>query len=599
MRFASGGHGARGGDFIPGGADWGLIQRLLAYVGAHRRLFVVALLLYPLDAVSVVLPPFLVRQILDVAIPARDANLLEILALVYLAALVVEYSAGFSSQLAMSVLGQRAMRSLRSELFARVQKLPARYFDRNPVGRVLTRLTNDVEALGDAFATGAVTVLGDLVTLAAVLGMMLWLDVRLTLFAFLVVPPLLALVVAFRVFARRAFRAIRRHLARLNTFLNEHLAGMSVVQIFRQQERTLAEFRELNDKYRDANRTAILYDALLFSVVEAIGTTAVAALIWYGAADLSTGIVGAGTLVAFIQYIRRFFIPIRDLSMKYTIIQSALAAAERCFHLLDEPITIESRASPRPVTTLRHEVALRRVWFSYRDDPAESDWVLRDLDLSVRRGERVALVGATGSGKTTVLKLLNRFYDVQKGEVSVDGVDVRDLDLAQLRRLFAVVLQDVHLFTGTVMDNLRFTDTVDEQDIRRAARAVQVEPIVERLASGYDTRVEELGANFSAGERQLLAFARALALDPDVLVLDEATSNVDSETEARIQAALEVLMRDRTAIIVAHRLSTIRQVDRIVVLQGGELIEQGSHDELVGRGGVYQRLVDLQFNAAR
>ena len=598
MRFG-GGHGAgRGGERIDGGADWSLIKRLLSYVGAHKRLFVSALVLYPIDAIAVVLPPYLVRQMLDVAIPARDTDLLEILALVYLTALVVEYSTGFSAQLAMSVLGQRAMRTLRSDLFTHVQKLPARYFDQNPIGRVLTRLTNDVEALGDVFATGAVTVLGDLITLIAVVSMMLWLDVRLTLFAFLVVPPLVVLVVIFRVFARRAFRAILRRLARINTFLNEHIAGMSVVQIFRQQERTAAEFARLNESYRDANHTAILYDALLFSIVEAIGTAAVAALIWYGAVDLSTGLVGAGTLVAFIQYIRRFFIPIRDLSMKYTIIQSALAAAERCFQLLDEAITIRSPANARPVAAVRHELALRRVWFSYRDPPTEADWVLRGLDLEVRRGERVALVGGTGSGKTTTLKLLNRFYDVQEGAVTVDGVDVRELELGELRRLFAVVLQDVHLFTGTVMDNLAFTDTVTEADLRRAARAVQLDPIVTRLPRGYRAKVQELGANFSAGERQLFAFARALALDPEVLVLDEATANVDSETEARIQAALAVLLEGRTAIIVAHRLSTIRKVDRIVVLQRGRAVEQGSHEQLMAREGVYRRLVELQFNDA-
>jgi ATP-binding cassette subfamily B protein len=578
------------------GTDLRLIRRLLGYMSAHRRLFLLALLLYPIDALSVVLPPLLVQQILDEAIPNRDTEMLTVYALTYVAALVVEYASGFSSQLAMSVLGQRAMLSLRSDLFRQVQRLPASYLDRNPIGRVLTRLTNDVEALGDVFATGAVTVIGDLVTIAAVTGMMLWLDVRLTLFAFLVVPPLFCLVLIFRVYARRAFRAIRRHLARINTFLNEHIAGMSVVQIFRQQARTEREFVALNDDYRHANHTAIRFDALLFALVEAIGTAAVAALIWYGAADLSTGLVGAGTLVAFIQYIRRFFVPIRDLSMKYTIIQSALVAAERCFHLLDEKVAIATPPGAERKTSLMDALELRGVWFSYRNPEGNEDWVLRDVDLRVARGERVALVGATGSGKTTLLKLLNRFYDVQRGSVCVDGVDVRQLDLVDLRRLFAVVLQDVHLFTGTVMDNLMLTDDVSEEAVRAAARAVQADSFIARLPAGYQTPVQELGVNFSSGERQLLAFARALALDPEVLVLDEATSNVDSETEARIQTALEVLMRDRTSIIVAHRLSTIRKVDRIVVLQHGAVLEEGDHQTLMRQDGVYRRLVELHFS---
>lgn len=573
-------------------ADAGILRRLLGYLAAHKKLFAVALLLYPLDALAVVLPPYLVRQILDVAVPSGDARLVNWLALAYVGALSLEFMSGFASQLAMSVLGQRAMRSLRSDLFAHVQRLPPSYYDRTPVGRLVTRLTNDVESLGELFASGAVTVLADVVVLIAVVSMMFYLNVELTLVSFLVVPPLVGLALIFQRFARRAFNAIRKQLARINAFLSEHLSGMSIIQAFGQQARTQREFENLNLRFRNANRQAILFDSLLFSLVEAIGTCAVAAMIWYGAMDMAAGAIGAGTLVAFIQYIRRFFVPIRDLSTKYTIWQSGLAASERIFEVLDEPVVVGSSVDAVRKSSLRDAVELRHVWFSYKET---GEWILRDVDLTIRRGEHVALVGATGSGKTTILKLLNRLYDVQRGAVLVDGTDVRELHLDDLRRLFAVVLQDVHLFSGTIMENLAFADGVTEQDVRGAARAVQADAVIEKLPAGYAQPVQTGGANFSAGERQLLAFARALAVNPEVLVLDEATSNVDSETEARIQSALDVLLRERTAVVVAHRLSTIRKMDRIVVIHQGQIVEQGDHASLMARDGFYKRLVEAQF----
>ena len=574
--------------------DWELVRRMMRYVGAHKRLFVTTLILYPISAASVVIPPWLVAQMLDVAVPNRDLDLLGTLAWVYLVALGVDYVSGFFSQYLMTVLGQRSMKSLRSDCFAKVQRLGASYFDRNPTGRILTRLTNDVEALAEFFSSGAVTMLSDLITVAAIVGMMVWIDVRMTLFAFVVVPPLILITWGFQRLARRAFRAVRRHLSRINGFLAEHLAGMNVVQVFGQEQRTAEEFYELNDAYRNANRSAIVFDASLYAVVEAIATAAVAVMIWNGAVDMSTGAVGAGTLVAFIQYIRRFFIPVRDLALKYTLLQSAFAAAERIFQLIDEPVLIQSEPDAPKPRRLQEGIELRDVWFSYR---TPEDWVLQGLNLKVRPGEHVALVGPTGSGKTTILKLLNRLYDVQRGQVLLDGQDVKSLDLTSMRRLFAVVLQDVHLFTGTVMENLSLHGSVSPERVKEAAKVVQAHDFIERLPKGYATSVQEYGSNFSAGERQLLAFARALAIDPEVLVLDEATSNVDLQTEARLQRGLRELMKDRTALIVAHRLSTVREVDRIVVLQHGHWVEEGNHATLMRKGGLYAKLASLQFEA--
>ncbi len=580
-------------------SDWHLTKRLVGYMARERVAFWFSFLLYPIGAAAVAAPPYITQQILDIALPARDVSLVNILVGLFFLALVVEFVSGFLSQYILTVLGQRAMAALRTDLFRHVQRLPASYFDRHPVGRILTRLTNDIESLAEVFASGAITAVADVVTVIVVICLMLWLDVRLTLYALLVVPPLLVVATWFQRLAREAFREIRVHIAKINVFLAEHIGGMGVVQAFLQEERCAKHFDVLNIDYRDSNRRAVFYDAALFSVVEAIGTTAVAAMIWFGSGKTSAGVLQLGVLVAFIQYIRRCFVPIRDLSQKYTVLQSALASSERIFAMLDEPVALDEMPNARAIQKLHQSIAMDHVWFSYATPPTDESWILKDVSLAIGAREHVALVGETGSGKTTIGKLLNRFYDVQQGAVLVDGIDIKTVRLADLRRLFAVVLQDVYLFSGTILENLTLGGRISEASVKDAAKSIGIETWIASLPHGYETLLQEFGSNLSSGERQLLALVRALAIDPAVLIMDEATSNVDSETEAMIQRGLEVVMRGRAALVIAHRLSTVQKMDRIVVLQRGRIQDEGSHTVLMGRDGYYRNLVEAQFRDDR
>ena len=585
---------------IPREADLGkaydarLMRRLWAYIRPWRRWFYAAMLCLPLTSACSLAQPYLLKIAIDRFIAQGDRSGLVGIAGLYGLAMLAEFGFLYLQYYLMMLVAQRSLAALRIDLVAHLQELPAQFFDRNPVGRLVTRLTTDVDVINEMFAAGALTILMDVATLLGIVSIMLFIDWRLALVTLGVAPALALAVNFFRVRARENYREIRDRLARLNANLQESLAGMTVIQLFARERQSQRRFDDLNDDFRRANHASNIYEAALFSIVEAISSIAIAVIVWFGGAEILAGTLAFGTLVAFIEYMQRFFVPIRDFSTKYAVMQSAMSSAERIFELLDQPVPIASPAQPRTPEEARGGIEFEHVWFAY----AEDDWVLRDVSFRIKPGEKIALVGPTGSGKTTIIKLLNRSYDVRRGRVLVDGVDVREWDLAALRRHIGVVLQDVFLFTGSVASNL----TLDRDDVARAtaiaaAETVHAGAFIRRLPRGYDEPVRERGNNLSVGQRQLLSFARALAYQPKILVLDEATSSVDTETEVLIQDALRHLLAERTALVVAHRLSTIEHADRILVLHAGELRESGSHAELLARRGLYYRLYQLQYAA--
>ncbi len=579
--------------------DTALLRKIWPFLRPYWLSFTVSLLLLPLLAELLVAQPRTMQRAIDLGIVARDTSALNQASLVMLGLVIAEFIARFVQLYLMQFVGQQVMADLRRHTFAFLHRQRLAFFDRQPVGRLVTRVTNDVDALGELFASGAVTAVGDLFTLVRIFVAMMLLSPKLSLFAFVAVPPLGFLVDRFRRNAREAFREIRSKTARMNAYLNEQVHGIAVVQAYGQEARCEAEFDEINGAYRRANILSIKYDALLFAVVEMFSSVCVASLLFVGARAVGLGTPAAsiGALVAFVQYIQRFFEPMRDLSGKYTILQSSMAGAERIFQLLDAPEPDATGEATRvgPVVADAPRIAFEHVSFGYGPDKP----VLRDVSFDVQRGQTIALVGATGAGKTTVVALLQRLYEIDAGVIRVDGQDIRGLGREALRSRFAVVPQDAYLFPGDVLSNVAVGDDApDEALAAKCATDVGLDRLLTRRGAGLKTRVDERGQNFSAGERQLIALARALYRRPEILLLDEATSSIDSESEAVVQEAIKTALRERTALVIAHRLSTIRNADQILVFHKGQVAERGTHDELVAAGGIYARLHRLQFEHA-
>lgn len=581
--------------------DRRLMRRFIRYVLPYRRLIVAALLLLPLVAAAKLSQPWILKIAIDNHIVKGEMAGLPMLTAAFLGIILAESLITFAEVYLLQYVGQKVMYDLRVELFAHIQRLSARFFDQTPVGSLVSRLTSDVEVLGEMFAAGIVTVVGDILVLAGIVGIMLWMNVELSLVTFSVLPLLIWVVFAFRNWMRLAFRQVRVRMGNLSSFLAESIGGMAVVQLFNREKDEAREFQRLNASYTQANLPVITWDAALYAVVETLSSVAVALIIWYGGGEIVGGALSFGALVAFIQYIERFFSPIRDLSAKYSVMQGGMASLERIFALLDkqeeEPAMTPTSAQSAPAAPgapgaqALKSVSFKDIWFAYSGD----DFVLKGFSLEMKRGEKVALVGETGGGKTTVTRLLSRLYEANRGSIAIDGTDIRQIPLQSLRSRIGVVLQDPYLFSGSIAYNISLGDPLALQRVEQAAAVVGADRFIKQLPNGFQEEVRERGVNFSAGERQLISFARAVAFDPEILVLDEATASVDSASERLIRQGLEGLMEGRTTLVVAHRLSTIRDADRIVVIHRGEKAEEGSHAELMAVQGLYYRLYQLQF----
>ena len=610
--------------------DSRLMKRLLTYLAPYKWQTILAVVSILIKAGCDVLGPYLTKVAVDKYLAEKPAHVwhplldswlstspmlgMKQIAALYVGLLVLSFCMEFLQTYFMQWVGQKAMFDLRSQIFAHLQRLHIGFFDRNPVGRLVTRTTTDVDAVNEMFTSGVVSIFEDIFVLAGIVSIMLWLNWWLALITFAVLPLIFWATMVFRGRVRESYRKIRIAIARINAYLQEHISGIVVLQLFNRERRSFKSFEEVNAAHMDAYKDAILAHAVYYPVVEILSATAIASVIWFGGARALIDVGLLGTLIAFIQYAQRFFRPIQDLSEKYNILQSAMASSERIFKLLDSEPEVVSPTTPRHLEG-PGRIEFDHVWFAYNrvqpkiadgnghphrepgpERPAEPDWVLRNVSFIIEPGETVAIVGHTGAGKTTIISLLLRFYDIQRGSIRIDGIDIRDMDLAELRRRYGVVLQDPFLFSGTIADNVRLGSRwVTDEMVERAAEDVNIADFIRTLPQRFGEPVRERGSTLSTGQKQLISFARALAHQPKILILDEATSSVDTDTELRVREALTRMVEGRTSIIIAHRLSTVQRADKIIVMHKSQLREMGSHQELLAQRGIYWKLYQLQY----
>ena len=569
-----------------------LMKRLVSYMKPYRVEVILLVCLVIGGMLAQLAGPYLLHLAIDRHIQPRNLDGLEFIALTMITVMVAHLVFSYLNEYRMQMLGQRIMNDIRKQIFSHLQRLDVKYFDRNPVGRLMTRVMGDVQVLNELFTSGVITIFANLLTIIGIMVAMVLMHWKLALVTFTVLPIIFTATTLYQVYSRRAFRDQRKHLARINAFLNESILGMTTVQLFAQERRNFLKFDERNQAHLGASLRTVIYFSMFFPLIEVVGSLATAIIVWYGGGQILQDALTFGKLVAFIQYAQFFFWPIRDLSEQYTIFQAAMASSERIFELLDTEPTIADSDKPRKISQFNGQIELQNVRFAYQGD----DYVLRDVSFKVNPGEKVAIVGQTGSGKTTIINLLCRFYEANEGAILIDGVDIRRIHLKDLRRAISIVQQNIFLFSDSVEENIRLGNKdITREQVIAAATEVHVDKFVQRMSDGYNTRIQEGGSGLSVGQKQLVAFARALAFNPDILILDEATSSVDTETELLIQDALTRLMRNRTSIVIAHRLSTIQNADKIIVMHKGRIREMGTHNELLRKRGVYYRLYQLQY----
>ena len=569
-----------------------LMKRLLAYLKPYKfQLLIIGFLMVG-NTLARLVGPYLTQIAIDRHITPGVLDGLSTIAIFLVVGLVSEFVFSYFEEYKMQMIGQHVMHDLRQTLFSHLQRLDVQFFDRNPVGRLMTRVMGDVQVLNELFASGVITVFANLLNILGIMVAMLLYNWKLALVTFAVIPIIFGATLIYQIYSRRAFREQRKQLARINAFLQENIVGMTTMKLFAQERRSYLRFNERNRRYLAANLKSIFYFSIFHPLIEVTASLATAVIIWYGGGQIVQGALTFGVLLAFIRYAERFFWPVRELSEKYTIFQNAMASSERIFQLLDTQPTVVSTVPKSGSEGLKGEIEFRNVWFAYNDD----DYVLRDVSFKVKPGEKVALVGHTGAGKTSIINLLCRFYDINKGQILIDGVDIREMNLEELREAISIVQQNIFLFSDSIERNISLGDpSISSEQVARASKDVHLDRFVQKMPQVYGTEIKEDGAGLSVGQKQLVAFARALASDPSILILDEATSSVDTETEILIEDALNRLMEDRTSVVIAHRLSTIQNADKIIVMHRGEIRETGTHNELLQRGGIYHRLYQLQY----